>query len=354
MSKSRSEVEGVARLNSADAREVGGHVAEIVSAGLPLEAGLAAVAEEFPHSRMKRLLLGISRDLESGADLESVLASRRGPAYLSALVGAGRRTGRIGAILENFIAGARVVLDLRQMLWLALFYPLVLLIFIVPLGFFLQFYIVPAFRGLLEGFELQAPWITTSVLVASQLVTDYGLPVLGCALAALLAACILTRLFLGAVLTRRLVCRIPIIGAILRWTALARFSPLMSLLIESGVPLDEAIVLSGDACGDAEIRADCHKLAASLQAGKSLESAAAEGGRFPVSFVRALSWERNQEGLPEVLQSMADMYAARARALVMLLAAILPPLVVLLVGLVVGYVVIALVMPLLELLSKLS
>jgi type IV pilus assembly protein PilC len=70
--------------------------------------------------------------------------------------------------------------------------------------------------------------------------------------------------------------------------------------------------------------------------------------------VRALTWERHYEGFPEVLQSMSEMYAGRARALVAILIAFFPPLVVTVVALLFGFIVVALFMPLIELLNKLS
>ena len=73
-----------------------------------------------------------------------------------------------------------------------------------------------------------------------------------------------------------------------------------------------------------------------------------------MSFVQALSWNRHQEGFPEVLQSMSEMYAGRARAFVAVLIAVLPPLVITGIALLVGFIVVAMFMPLIELLHKLS
>ncbi len=159
-----SESARPANLSPTETREVGRHISEIVSAGVPLEAGLAAIAEEFPGGRVRRELRGIVRDLEAGNDLESVLAAHRTAGYLPALVRAGARSGRTGEILENFIAGTQVVSDLRQTLWLALAYPLILLAIMAALGLFLLFIVVPRFRAILEGFQVQLPWLTTAAL----------------------------------------------------------------------------------------------------------------------------------------------------------------------------------------------
>src|SRR5205823_1262441 len=145
----------------------------------PLEGGLAAVAEEFPWGRMRSALRRIVRKLETGADLESVLASSGAPRYLPSLVRAGRRSGRTAAILENFIASSRALSDLRQTLLMALAYPMVLLLLCVPLGAFLIFWLIPQFAAIFDGFEIRLPWITTVVIVASRFLADHGVQTLG-------------------------------------------------------------------------------------------------------------------------------------------------------------------------------
>jgi general secretion pathway protein F len=342
------------RMSPAEAREIGGHLAEVVSAGLPLEAGLAAVAEEFPWGRMGRALRRIAGRMETGESLESALSASGAPAYLPALVRAGRRSGRTADILENFIASSRSVSDLRQTLWMALAYPLTLLLLSLPIGLFLIIWLIPGFDTIFADFGIQLPLITEFVLNVSSFLRDHGLRALLIVGGAILAIGVVLRLALGAAGWRRLVCTIPVVGPLMRWLGLARFSPILSLLVESRVPLDEALVLAGEASGDAEICEDCGALAAHLRAGQTLESAARDIGRFPKSFVRALAWERQREGFAEVLQSMSEMYAGRARALMAILIAILPPVLVTLVAFVVGFIVIALFMPLIELLNKLS
>jgi general secretion pathway protein F len=342
------------RMSTAQAQEIGGHLAEVVAAGLPLEAGLAAVAEEFPWGRMGRALRRIAGRMETGESLDSALSASGAPAYFPALVRAGRRSGRTADILENFIASSRSVSDLRQSLWMALAYPLALLVLSIPLGLFLFLWLIPGFETIFADFGIQLPLITEFVLNVSKFLGDHGLATLGILAGAVLAVGVVLRLALGAAGWRRLVCTIPVVGPLMRWLGLARFSPILSLLIESRVPLDEALVLAGEASGDAEIREDSGELAAHLRSGRSLESAARDIGRFPKSFVRALAWERQREGFAEVLQSMSEMYAGRARALVAILIAVLPPVVVTLVAFIVGFIVIALFMPLIELLNKLS
>ena len=343
------------RPTGAELRELGGHIAEIVSSGLPMEGGLAAIAEELPRGRLRRSLQGIVRELETGDDLETVLARRRAPAWLPALVRAGQRSGRTAEILEAFISHSRVASEMRQSVWTALVYPLAMLLVVVPLVLFLFLWIVPSFAGVFADFEIKLPLMTELLLSISRLIANGAGPavavLLGVALVVLAGICLWMS---NTPQVREVIWQIPIIGPLVRWMSLARFSQLLSLMVESRVPLDEALVLAGDAAGDAALRTGCRTVAAHVRAGMTLESAAQVSGCLPPSFVRALCWERHEEAFAEALESTADIYASRARVIATLVMALLPPIVLILVAALVGFVVVALFMPLVELLNKLS
>jgi type II secretory pathway component PulF len=341
-------------LHRADVREVSGHIAEIIEAQLPLESGLAAIAAECSSRRIRKTLLGIAGDLAAGNDLEKVLASRGAPAELKALVRAGARSGNTGQILEHYVVNVESAVDLRQSMRRGLFYPLLMLLVFSLVGCGVIVWVVPQFASIFAGFDLNLPTVTTWLVTLSDFIVHYGAIVVLGGLASIVAVAILLRLALGRVLWRRLICRIPLFGPFLRWTALARFSQLLSLLIENRVPLDEALTLAGDASGDAEIQHDCRRMLASVTAGESLESAARKLDRFPTSFVQALTWASRPGGLPEVLQSLGDMYAGRVRAAVAVVVSLLPPLLMLFLGVLMAFLVVALFMPLISLLNMLS
>jgi type II secretory pathway component PulF len=227
-----------------------------------------------------------------------------------------------------------------------------LIVFTLIVGALL-FWIVPQFAEVIIGFAIPLPWITTALIATSQFCRDNGLWIVAAAFAIPLALWLIFRLALGPAHFRRLVCRIPLVGPALRWAGLSRFSQLLALLIENRVPLDEALVLAGDASGDAEIRDDCRQITAEISAGESLVEVARRR-RFPASFARALTWDRRHQGLPEIMQSLGDVYASRVRAVVSLLMAILPPLLIIVMGAVVFIVMVALFAPLIRLLNMLS
>ncbi|MBS0266117.1 MAG: type II secretion system F family protein [Planctomycetes bacterium] len=341
-------------LSAADTREISGHISEIISAGAPLETGLAAIAEEFPASNVSDALRDIVARLESGQDLETVLRDCRTGAYLPALIRAGQRSGRTPEILDNFIAGSQATAELRQTWWMAMAYPLLLLAALGPLFFVLVFRVMPQFEELFAGFGMQLNLFTSALLKFGAFLRLQSLWI-GIAVT-LFSATTAFVLFavLDRIMRRRLVCNLPFLGRVFRWSAFARFSPLLSALIEARIPLPEALLLAGDGSGDAELAEECRELAAELNAGRSLQESIGLCRRLPKSFCQALTWQEQRENLPDLLRSMADLYAGRVRALLMLLAAILPPVLLVFVAATIGIVVVLLFFPLLELMQKLS
>ncbi|MFN0055117.1 MAG: type II secretion system F family protein [Planctomycetales bacterium] len=344
----------VGRIGPREAVDISSHLSEIMNAKLPLGPGLAALAAECHSWRMARALRGLSRDLEAGDDLETALAHRRAPEELKAVVRAGARSGDTGRILEHYVLNTQSTSDMRQAVRRGLFYPLLLVVGFVGVTFAVLAWIVPRFSAIFLEFDVKIPLPTAVLLNASQLIREWGGAWLAGSVGLVLLVGFVFRISLGKVGFRRLVCRIPLFGPILRWTAMARFSQLLSLLIENSVPLNEALPLAGKGARDPEIEHDCRAVAAEVARGETLEVAARRLHRFPVSFAQALSWDQSASGLPDVLQSLGDMYAGRVRMAISLILAIFPTLLLIAVGGGIGFLVVAMFLPLIELLNQLS
>jgi type IV pilus assembly protein PilC len=341
-------------LSAAQTIEIGGHIAELAGAGLPLESGLAAIAPELPHGRARRVLRGLVRRLRAGDDLSHALAAEGAPPELRALIRAGARAGRIGEVLEQYVSHTQGLNDLRWRLAMGLAYPLLLLAATGALAALMFCYIIPQFTAIFADFGIELPFLTVALVQVSRVATRYGVWIVLGVTAGLTVLTVVATMSLGPVGTRMVICRIPGLGPILRWSALSRFSHLMSILVRYRVPLPESLELSGNACGDAELRHGCRHLAASVRNGEPLSLASPGAAVFPRSFIQALVWSRNHASFPEALGAVGDLFASRARTLIPWLVSILAPLLVLFVGLVIGLIVIALFMPLIQLLNSLS
>ncbi len=202
---------------------LGAQVTELVEAGLPLAPGLRAMASELggPGGRQGRALRRVAERLDRGVSLdEAMQAERRGfPPHLHALVQAGLRTGRLAAALGEFLAIERNRTELRRQLRLSLTYPVLL----CAIGFMvlaiLCSVVVPQFAKIFRDFDTQLPPLTEAVIFYS----GYSIWPCGFAVVLPFLAIYVIRTTGRPAEAQGFVDRIPVFGAIGRWSSAAEF-----------------------------------------------------------------------------------------------------------------------------------
>jgi type II secretory pathway component PulF len=346
----------VERMRVRDFRRLSGQLGDITEAGLPLVQGLTALAAELPisHFRFRRGLRSIISQLEAGGDLASVLKRHGAPADLQALITAGVKSGHTGELLGRYAAQARRVSVIRVRAIIAMFYPLFVLAFLTVVLVWIMVDLVPSFRKIFEDFGTELPGITRFVLFISDVLISHGMWLLAALILMASATWVVVAFVLDKTTRRQLVCAIPVFGRLLRFSALARFSHLLAILVENGVPLPEALVLSGDSTGDAEIQTASWMMASDVESGELLDRAAYNLPTIPATLVESMKWHKQPTVFANTLRALTDMYESRAHAQTGLIAVLWQPIVVVTMGVTIGFTVIALFMPLIKLLNDLS
>ncbi len=132
------------KLSPEEATEFAARVAELTKAGLPLGAGLRALADELPGRRLPRVLHDMADRLDAGDDLLGALESQGAslPVHLRGLMLAGVRSGRLAEVLEEYVDLQHSQSELRRRVWITLAYPFILLLFMTVLAAFAGVYVV--------------------------------------------------------------------------------------------------------------------------------------------------------------------------------------------------------------------
>jgi type II secretory pathway component PulF len=330
-------------------------LAGLTRMGVPLASGLAALGAELPRGGLQRTLDTLARKLTQGATLDEAIAAVGDavPAHLRGLVLAGQRTGRMGEILGSFAGYARIGAEVRRRLWLSLAYPAVSILFATALLLGVLLVIVGGFERIFEDFGINLPFLTWVLLKLSSALRQEGLPILG-VLAVIGATAGLTLTAVGPATRRSMLSRLPLLGPVWKWTSLAEFCHLLGLLLESEVPLTEAVPMAGAGVADADLRSVARSVAHDLEGGTPL--AGAIGGRpyFPEGLGGIIGWAQEHQGLGEALHMLGEMFEARARSQATFASTVLTVLTVILIVLGIGLVVLGLLVPLYTLIEKLS
>jgi type II secretory pathway component PulF len=347
--------EPVARLSGEDTALLSAQIAGLTGAGLPLASGLVALGAELPRGRLRRVVDALARKLERGMSLGQAIADQGEavPAHLRGLVVAGQRTGRMGEVLGRFAGYAQIGADVRRQLWLRLMYPAVLIVFATNLLLGILLFIVSGFEQIFDDFGLNLPVVSWFLIKTSAALRHEGLPILGVlAVTGAVAAVVLA--VRGPAARRSMLSRLPLLGGVWKSTSLAEFYHLMGLLLESEVPLPEAVSMAGEGVMDADLRAVTRVMTSELEQGQPLAAALHGRSYFPEGLGGIVAWAQQHQSLPEALHMLGEMFEARARTQATFAGTVLTVLTVMMVVFGVGLVVLGVFLPLLQLIQKLS
>jgi len=338
------------QLSAQQAAELATQVAELAKAGLPLEEGLRALAEELPDRRLSRALEEIAGELSTGATLEAAFEAQgpRLPAHLRGLVLAAVRSGNLDQVLEEFVDLQRSQAEVRQRLWLVLAYPIVLLVMLTLVGL-LMACLIPGFAKIFRDFGAQLPRLTQLIVQSpAPAVQLAGPPAL------LLALLLLSAAMPDAPGFSWLLAWIPLIGPLWRWGRLAYFSRVMRMLLEQRVPLPEALRLTAEGLPNRALAAACRRAAAQVEAGRPLSASLAAQRQFPPTLIPLVEWGERTPALAEAFRAAAEMFEGRTHYQQVFLGAILTPTLFVVIVAFVGTIMTALLLPLISLIQHLA
>lgn len=337
---------------------LGETIGTVTASGMPLSTGLLAYAEEVPSRRMRLVLRKVSRSLDAGVPLDEALAetSRAASPYLLGLIRAGLATGRLGELLEYHLYCTRRTRAARSRVSLALAYPLLLLAVAAAVVLFMLVWPIPAFREIFNDFGVALPGITAAVIGVSDFVVGL-VPVwpwvLG-GLAVLIVLMYAVRFLPGRAARVRWFQYLPLAGSASRHVALSEFCSLLSILVESRVPLPDALRMTSRSLRDPNLAEGSRLLAGQVEEGRSAETAAMQLPHFPRSVAMLFRWQGRPEAFGRALRAAGELYAAQARVQIGVFGVFLQPLLLMFIVIVVGSTVVALFMPLVKLLNELA
>jgi len=354
-----SEKQVSARLSQSEQTEAIGQIGDIISAGIPLSAGLWTLAEEMPSKSSRSVFRSMSLQLDEGHSLDDVLSNHADslPQWLSAVLKSGSETGRVAESVRHYVQFTRLRTAQLGRLAVCLLYPSILVLAGLVLVGFLLVALVPMFRKTFEDFGTELPAITETMIEISDLAVSLveswyiTLPVL---IAVLTVARLLLRTCVGPSGLRRLLYEVPVIGRMLKLTALSEFCHLLALLVENRTPLPRAFDLVSACVRDPNLSLGAAEAAAHLTKGIPATRLRAFVPELPDELLRIPGWESGEQDLADSLRAASDVFCIQSEVTARSAAGFVGPVAVLAVAFGFGFFVVAMFMPLIKLLNDLS
>jgi type IV pilus assembly protein PilC len=321
----------------------------MVNAGMSLLRALYIIEEQTESDKLREIWIAVRKDIEAGLALSDAL--RKHPDVFNDLYVAMVEAGETGGILDSTMLRVADQLEkdaaLKRQIKAAMMYPSLIGGFAFVVLFALVAFLVPVFEKIFKDFGGELPAITKFTVFLSHLFTQRFYVLFG-------GIALIVFLFKkwknserGRMQWDRLKLKFPMkIGDIVQKVALARFSRTFSGLIAAGVPMLEAIEITGRTSGNKVIEKAMFEVRESVKKGGSLTAPMMEVPEaFPVMVTQMIGVGEETGALETMMSKIADFYEEQVAAAVKALTSILEPIMIVAVGGIVGFIVIAMYLP---------
>jgi type IV pilus assembly protein PilC len=345
------------RVKAADLTVMTRQLSTMVSSGMTLLRAFHVLEEQIEHKKLKEVVERVREDIESGLLLSDALARHTkvfGPLYVAMV-----RAGEAGGVLEEALDRVADQLEkddsLRRQVKSAMMYPAVVLSFAAVVLFALITFIVPVFAAVFKDFGGDLPLITKLTVAVSDAFKGYWYLIIGGFVGSIVGFKKWRNSAFGRPQWDTLRLKLPMkVGDTVQKIALARWSRTFSALYAAGVPIMQAIEVTGQTAGNHVIEKAMQAVIESVKSGGSIAAPLKEEAIFPGMVSQMIAVGEETGGLDHMLSKVADFYEDEVAAAVKALTSILEPIMIVLVGAVVGFVVIAMYMPMFKLYDQIQ
>ena len=331
-------------------------LATLIVAGLPLLRALELIHKQERNPAFKAILANIAESVSQGNNLSEALQAH--PKVFDRLfvnmIRAGEAGGVLDKVLDRLAKFREKASRIQKKVKSAMVYPAVVVTVAVVIVFILMVKVVPSFQNLLSGQKTQMPALTAFVVgISDALVTYwYVTPVLLIGLVVGFKAWLASAK--GKELFDRIVFKLPKVGGFVQIVSVSRFARTFGTLMASGVPILQAINITRDTLDNVVIAKSLERVHDRVRDGEPLSVPLEQTGVFPQMVTSMIQVGEETGQLPEMLNRVADIYDEEVDNAVGALTSIIEPVLIVGLAVVVGTIVLAMFLPLIALITKMS
>ncbi|HEX5386923.1 MAG TPA: type II secretion system F family protein [Gemmatimonadales bacterium] len=327
--------------------------ATMINAGLPLVQSLTILAQQTENKALAEVTRAVVYDVESGNTLADAFAKH--PRAFSALYVNMVAAGEAGGILDTILLRLATFLEKNDALIRkvkgAMVYPGVIMTVAGVAVAVLLIFVIPVFQNLFSSVNLDLPLPTRIVIGLSQGLLHYWWAIAGVAGAIGFAF----RRYYGTVSGRRTMdaalLKAPLLGEMLRKSAVSRFTRTLGTLISSGVSILDGLEITAKTAGNMVIHDAVMASRQSIAGGETIAAPLEKSAVFPPMVISMIAVGEQTGGLDEMLSKIADFYDEEVDVAVSALLSLMEPMMIVFLGVVVGGMVVAMYLPIFDMMN---
>jgi type IV pilus assembly protein PilC len=327
-------------------------------AGLPILRSLRILQQQQKPGPLRSVLGGVADDVEAGATLSEAMAKypKAFNHLYTNMVAAGEAGGVLDLILQRLAEFMEKAARLKAKIVGAMVYPAAVITIAFGIVMGIMYFVVPKFNKIFADFGIELPAPTKLLLRTGTWISkEMGwLIILGIPFALVFILRLIRLSNTGKFVIDKVSLKVPILGQILGKTAIARFSRTLGTLISAGVPILDALHITGETAGNAVYARAIEDVHANIRKGESFADPLRKARVVDVMVSNMIDVGEETGELDKMLIRIADNYDEEVDRLVASLVSLLEPIMVIFLGVICGFIVIALFMPMITMMQSLS
>ncbi len=230
----------------------------------------------------------------------------------------------------------------------ALTYPAILAFVAVAVNVFLVTFVVPRLAVVFKDMGGELPATTRLLLDGSEFLSRNATVVSIAIVVAIVAARAWAATESGALARDKFLLTAPVVGPVVRKATVSRFARVLGTLVFGGVPILEALEISGMSAGNRVFRTSARRVEADVRAGRAIAEAMRDAGAFPPVLTHMVAIGEETGDLPKMLGRVANSLDFEVDTGMRRLVALVEPVIVLSMAAFVGFVVLSVVLPIFQ------
>ncbi len=342
-------LEVFSRVSAKDLAVASRQLATMVTSGMSILRALYVLESQTASKKLKETLVAVRHDVEAGLLFSDAL--ERHPKVFSPLYVSMVRAGETGGVLEDCLLRVADQLEkdaaLKRQIRAAMIYPVLVITFALTVLLALVAFLIPVFEGVFKQFPGKLPALTAFMVGFSHLLTKQWYLLIVFVVVILAAFIYIKRSKWGTEHWDAFKLRIPMkIGDVVQKVALARWSRTLASLSAAGVPIMQAIEITGKTAGNHVVETAMDEVITSVKAGGTIAEPLRKSPAFPPMVSHMVGVGEETGALDTMLTKIADFYDDEVATAVKALTSIMEPVMIIFVGGIVGVIVISMYLPL--------
>jgi type IV pilus assembly protein PilC len=327
--------------------------ATMIGAGLPMIQCLDILSQQSDSAEMRKTISEVKDSVAGGTTLADALRKHKkvfDELYVN-MVEAGEIGGALDTILVRLAAYREKADALVRKVRGAMVYPSVIVVVAIGITFIMLTWIVPVFAKMFSGLGAELPMPTQIVMGISHFLRDNLLKIFSAFIALIVGYRLVVRTDSGRLQVDKFKLRLPLIGTLIRKSAISRFTRTLGTLLSSGVSILDALEITAKTAGNRVLHDAIRKAVISIAEGDTITAPLKETSVFPPMVTQMISVGEKTGGLDEMLSKIADFYDEEVDAAVAALTSIIEPVIIVFMGVVIGGILIAMYLPMFDIIG---